>query len=326
MSTSTDAPYLRIAAEIRRRIASGELRPGDPVPSTRQITREFGVALATATKALAVLRQEGVVTAVPRVGTVVAGAVPAPAPVPDPVPRRVQAAVTLDGIVAAAIRIADAEGIAALSMRRVAADIGIPTMSLYRYVPSKEDLLLRMVDEVFTEDPLPEPAPHWRASLEDLAHLQWAICRRHPWLARLVSITRPMAAPNGMAHTEASLRALDGLGLDRATMVHVAVTVAGHVVGTAMHLEQEVEAEQDTGMSNEEWYEAQDLTLGTLLASGRFPILASLDDIPDFDLNLDIIFELGLRLILDGLAAMIDDARADAASSRTLRAHHDRLG
>jgi AcrR family transcriptional regulator len=314
MSTST-APYLRIAAEIRRRIAAGELRPGDTVPSTRQLTREFGVALATATKALAALRQEGVVTAVPRVGTVVAGPpVPAPSPVAPAPPvagrraREGEPAVTREGIVQAAIRIADAEGIGALSMRRVAADIGIPTMSLYRHVPSKEDLLLRMVDEVFTEDPLPEPASHWRTRLEDLSRLQWAICRRHPWIARQVSITRPMAVPNGMAYTEAALRALDGLGLDRATMVHAAVTLAGHVVGTAMHLEQEVEAEQDTGMSNEEWYEAQDLTLGTLLASGRYPMLASLDDIPDFDLNLDIVFELGLRLLLDGLAVMIADA------------------
>ncbi|MCW6010987.1 TetR/AcrR family transcriptional regulator C-terminal domain-containing protein [Micromonospora sp. CPCC 205371] len=309
MSTSTDAPYLRIANEIRRRIAAGELRPGDTVPSTRQLTREFGVALATATKALAVLRQEGAVTAVPRVGTVVAGAPPATAP------RRVRddgRPISRDSIVSAAIRIADAEGLDALSMRRVAADIGIPTMSLYRYVPSKEDLLLRMVDAVFAEDPLPEPAPHWRTCLEDLAHLQWAICHRHPWVARQVSITRPMAVPNGMAHTEASLRALDGLGLDKATMVHAAVTIAGHVVGTALHLEQEVEAEQDTGLSNEEWYEAQDLTLGRLLASGRFPMLASLDEIPDFDLNLDIVFELGLRLLLDGLAAMIADAGSGA--------------
>ncbi|WP_281903982.1 TetR/AcrR family transcriptional regulator C-terminal domain-containing protein [Phytohabitans aurantiacus] len=322
MSTSTDAPYARIASDIRRRIAAGELRPGDRVPSTRQLMREFGVALATATKALAMLRQEGVVTAVPRVGTVVAGSptgASAPAPV---VPRRArpgEPAVDRDGIVQAAIRIADAEGLAALSMRRVAADIGIPTMSLYRYVPSKEDLLLRMVDAVFAEDPLPEPAPHWRTSLEDLAHLQWAICHRHPWVARQVSITRPMAVPNGMAHTEASLRALDGLGLDKATMVHAAVTIAGHVVGTALHLEQEVEAEQDTGLSNEEWYEAQDLTLGRLLASGRFPMLASLDEIPDFDLNLDIVFELGLRLLLDGLAAMI-------GAERALQRDHDQLG
>src|SRR5213592_4734308 len=73
----TDPPSARIVADIRRRIAAGELRPGDRIPSARQITREWGVAIATATKVLAALRQEGLVRAVPGVGTVVAAPHPA---------------------------------------------------------------------------------------------------------------------------------------------------------------------------------------------------------------------------------------------------------
>ncbi|MFD0358781.1 winged helix-turn-helix domain-containing protein, partial [Streptomyces sp. NPDC127110] len=73
-----EAPYARIAAELRRRIESGELRPGDRVPSTRAITQRWGVAMATASKVLAALGQEGLVRAVPGVGTVVADP-PAPA-------------------------------------------------------------------------------------------------------------------------------------------------------------------------------------------------------------------------------------------------------
>ncbi|WP_037892225.1 GntR family transcriptional regulator, partial [Streptomyces sp. Tu 6176] len=69
-----EPPYLRIAAEIRRRIADGELAPGERVPSTRRIAEQWGVALATATKALTTLRLEGLVEARPRAGTVVAGA------------------------------------------------------------------------------------------------------------------------------------------------------------------------------------------------------------------------------------------------------------
>ncbi|MGW5154424.1 GntR family transcriptional regulator, partial [Nonomuraea wenchangensis] len=65
-------PYARIAGDIKRRIADGRLRPGDRVPSTRQLARDWDVALATAAKALALLAQEGVVIAEPRVGTVVA--------------------------------------------------------------------------------------------------------------------------------------------------------------------------------------------------------------------------------------------------------------
>ncbi|MEH6377160.1 winged helix-turn-helix domain-containing protein, partial [Streptomyces sp. KLMMK] len=68
MAGTSVPPYLRIAAELRRRIADGELAPGDRVPSTRQIAEDFGVALATATKVLTTLRQEGLVQARPRVG------------------------------------------------------------------------------------------------------------------------------------------------------------------------------------------------------------------------------------------------------------------
>ncbi|MGW1448201.1 GntR family transcriptional regulator, partial [Micromonospora sp. NPDC002411] len=70
-------PYLRIVAELRRRITEGELSPGDRVPSTRQIVREWGVAMATASRALTALRQESLVRAVPGVGMVVTGAEPA---------------------------------------------------------------------------------------------------------------------------------------------------------------------------------------------------------------------------------------------------------
>src|SRR6476661_475965 len=66
-----EPPYARIVREIRRRITAGELRTGDRVPSTREITRQWGVAMATATKVLTTLQQEGLVSAVPGVGTVV---------------------------------------------------------------------------------------------------------------------------------------------------------------------------------------------------------------------------------------------------------------
>ncbi|WP_241777660.1 GntR family transcriptional regulator, partial [Streptomyces sp. CT34] len=72
MDQSAPPPYRRIVQEIRGRIDAGELAPGDRVPSTRRITREWGVAMATATKVLTALRQEGVVRTVPGVGTVVA--------------------------------------------------------------------------------------------------------------------------------------------------------------------------------------------------------------------------------------------------------------
>src|SRR6478735_135606 len=115
VAAPTEPPSARIVAELRRRIASGELAAGDRVPSTRQLTRDFGVAMATATKALAVLRRDGLVRALPGIGTVVA-ANPAPNSVatPQPVPADEhigapdhELVLSRERIVLAAVRIAD---------------------------------------------------------------------------------------------------------------------------------------------------------------------------------------------------------------------------
>lgn len=310
-------PYARIVNELRRRIEAGELRAGDRVPSTRQVAREWGVAMATAAKALTTLGQTGLVRTVPRVGTVVAAPESQPGPQPR-APRRREARdaepeLTRERIVGAAVRIADTEGLGALSMRRVAAELGGATMSLYRHVSGKDDLLLLMADAVFAENRLPETPPSgWRAQLELVARLHWKVYRRHPWMARISSLTRPMLAPSGMAYTEWAMRALAEVGLDLATTLHFAVMMAGYSQGIAVNLESELEAEQNTGITSDEWMESQYSTLDAIMASGRFPMLARIMEQDDFDLELDRVFELGLNLMLDGLAVLVERARAGA--------------
>lgn len=202
----------------------------------------------------------------------------------------------------AAIAIADAEGLAAASVRRVAAEIGIPTMSLYRYVPSKEDLHVGIIDAIFGETPLPELPPGWRAQLELVARSNWEVLRRHRWAARLISYTRPMPSSRGMAYTERMMRPLVDAGLDAPTALHATVVLAGHATNTAMQLDLEAELVQDTGQTLDAWYEVHDARLIQMIEAGPFPTLASLTEGPD----LDAVFELGLTLILDGLATMID--------------------
>ena len=215
----TETPSAAIVNELRARIASGALPLGARVPSTRAIVQRYGVAMATATKVLAALQDEGFVRAVRGAGTVVtavAAAVEAPRPAPLSLPR----------IRAAAIAIADAEGLEALSMRRLAADLDVAAMALYRHVESKEALTVEMT-AALRSVPRPAPTAHWRASLEALADFEWRLYEAHPWMPAVVT----MAA---QAHTDAAVAALVGRGLDDFTCQHIALSLSSFVQGAAL--------------------------------------------------------------------------------------------
>jgi len=277
------------------------------------------VAMATATKALASLRDQGLVRAEPGRGTVVAqppatpnaptrtGAAPARV---APARRGTDHGPTRDRIVRAAIELADREGLGALSMRRIATELGLATMSIYRYLPGKDALLTQMSDSVYRDHPLPEPPPAgWRAGLELAGRTEWALFRRHPWLARAVSFTRPQPMPHGMRHTEWVLRAVDGLGLDPWTMFHIVLSLHGFVAGVAVNVETERDAEQDTGISYEQWLNQQDATFNEILRQHPLPVLTRVTADPSVEVDLDSLFEFGLARLLDGFATLITPAQ-----------------
>ncbi|MEV4016737.1 TetR/AcrR family transcriptional regulator C-terminal domain-containing protein [Nonomuraea angiospora] len=301
------APYAEIVADIKRRIADGRLRPGDRVPSTRQLARDRGVALATAAKALALLAQEGVVVAEPRVGTIVAE------------PRGGRAAarrsdisgneMTRERIVRAAVEIADADGLPELTMRALADRLGMATMSLYRHVSGKDDLVLLMIEAVIDEFPLPEEPPDgWRARLEASARLQWTGYRAHPWMAGVTSLTRPLPSASLLRHTEWVMAALAGTRLDATAKMHVHTLLYSYVQGIAANLELERQAQAATGLSADEFMAGQEEHLRWVAESGEYRafagVVAELGG--DFDLDLDRLFEFGLGPLLDGLAKVID--------------------
>ncbi|MFE4330036.1 TetR/AcrR family transcriptional regulator C-terminal domain-containing protein [Streptomyces sp. NPDC056831] len=302
----TEPPYLGIAGEIRRRIVSGELAPGDRVPSTRAIVQEWGVAMATATRALSVLRGEGLVRAVPGVGTVVverrAPGLAGPGSGP---------ALSRERIVRTAIELADAEGLPAVSMRRVATTLSTSTMALYRHVPGKAELVRLMSDEVFGERRL-GAAPHdWRSGLELAARWLRSVYGRHPWMAQAVaSFTRPTASPHAMRYTEWVLHALAGTGLPPYTKLHIHLTLFAHVQGLAMAGDMETQARQDTGLSAAEWMVRNEPQFDAISASGDYPFLNSLFEHDEFELDLDELFEFGLQRTLDGVAMMIGETSA----------------
>jgi DNA-binding transcriptional regulator YhcF (GntR family) len=306
------APYQRIADDIERRVKTRELLPGDRVPSTRQITRDWGVAIATATRALQELASRGVVRAVPGTGTVVADGAGRRATRADPE----RTGVDLARIVEVAIALADAEGLGAVSMRRLALELDVATMSLYRWVPSKEALLDGMLDELMGADDWPAVPPKgWRAQLEYVARRQWQTYQEHPWLAHVVSLTRPQLAPKAMFHTEWALRAVDGFGLDSTTHLYLVLTLFGHVKAAATGLDIERQAERDTGLDIEEWMRDHDPRFRPVIQSGRFPHLAKLDDNADVELDLTALFEFGLASLLDGFAQVLRTASSPQGAS-----------
>lgn len=311
--------YSQIVAELRQRIDTGELASGDRVPSTREITRQWGVAMATATKVLSELRREGMVRVVPGVGTVVAApSRPVRAARPAAAARpggpsdasSVQAALTLGRIVGAAVTVADTEGLAGVSMRRVAAELGVATMSLYRHVADKDDLLMRMMHSVMAEHPLPaDPPEGWREAIELAARQLWDQFRRHPWLAPALSVTRPQMIISALPYSEWMLATLHAHGLDLQSAFTAHLMLLNYARGIAVNLETEREAEAHSGLDSEEWMDTQEPALLAILGTGRFPALSHLAT-AGYDFDLDALFEFGLQRLLDGLTTLFNESSA----------------
>ncbi len=207
-------------------------------------------------------------------------------------------------IAAAAVRIADAEGVEAVSMRRVAAEVGSGTMSLYRYVSRKDDLLDLMVDAVMGEMDLPAaPSGDWRADLTLQARGGRAVGIRHPWLSEL-SAGRPPLGPNGLRAIEFALGAVEGLGLDIDGMSRVVGILTAFVRGFVQAELAEQEARRRTGLDLNQWRATRAAYIRMLIDSGRHPMLRRIvldarDPDPDSD------FETALGQVLDGLAATL---------------------
>ncbi|GAA1662946.1 TetR/AcrR family transcriptional regulator C-terminal domain-containing protein [Glycomyces endophyticus] len=321
MSSSTPAepPYRQIAAELRAGIAAGDLRPGDRVPSVRQIAQRWGVAIATANRVMAVLRDEGLVVTKVGSGTVVGDqavrrpsrtAAATPPSAADPVASRaarrglLPPALSLDGICRTAIGIADREGLQSVTMRRVAAELNVGPMSLYRHVATKEDLLLEMIAAIAGLGDLPaDVSGDWRADLELVARRQWDLYRRHLWAARAISFTRPLLVPGLAAYTEWTLRALDGLGLSPRTCVREAVTLHSLVNTAALAVAAETEAEQETGVSLALWHRTQRPRTADVISDHDFPHLAAAPE--DAFTDLEALFEYSLARHLDGFASLL---------------------
>ncbi|MGI5237356.1 TetR/AcrR family transcriptional regulator C-terminal domain-containing protein [Dactylosporangium sp. CA-139066] len=212
-------------------------------------------------------------------------------------------------IAAAALEIADADGIEAVSMRNVAARLGAGTMTLYNYVETKDELFALMDDALMAEAVVPDgelPAG-WREATAVIARRTWAVLTRHPWAISLRQ--GPALGPNAMYHFEQSLAALSGTGLSVAARFDVLATVDAYVFGSALR------AADARGGAETERADVEALIAYGMqqLATGRFPNAADLlggRDPRDADVagpptdpaGVAAQFERGLQAVLDGIA------------------------
>jgi hypothetical protein len=116
-----------------------------------------------------------------------------------------------------------------------------------------------------------------------------------------------------MVHTEWAASAVAAVdpGLDPSTTLHMAVNLFAYVRGSTLNVEMELESEQDTGLTDDQWLEAQGAHVARVLASGRYPQLARIVATPEVDLDVDTLFDFGLARLLDGYAALIASVRYD---------------
>jgi AcrR family transcriptional regulator len=204
-------------------------------------------------------------------------------------------------IAQAAINLADAEGLGAVSMQRVAAEFGFTTMSLYRYLPGKNELIAVMVDTAVGDPPDLGAIPGgWRPKLAEWARLTWQAFQRHPWF--LEAAMNTVMGPRQLGWLEVAVAALSGTGLVGDELVNAALVVNGHVRSMAPFAP--VPSRADTGFDSTAWGEA---LVGLLRQhSDRFPALtAAIADgafVPQVD---EDPLEFGLQRILDGIEVLV---------------------
>ncbi|MFC4016475.1 TetR/AcrR family transcriptional regulator [Micromonospora sp. GCM10011542] len=235
----------------------------------------------------------------------------------EPTSRSAGPGLTVDRIVRAAIDVADAEGIDALTMRRVGEALGVGTMSVYTYVSGKAELLDVMIDTLYGEmSRPPDVAGGWRGRLEQIARENLALYRRHPWMLR-AETTRPVLGPNLLAKYDYELTAVAGIGLTDVEMDAVLTLLLGHVKSAARAALDVVNLERETGMTDAQWWQLHAPWLEKFMSAGSFPTAARVGTAAGqahgAAYGPEHAFEFGLQRVLDGISVVVAERAAIGA-------------
>jgi AcrR family transcriptional regulator len=224
----------------------------------------------------------------------------------NPGTRGPKAAVSPDDVVQAAIEIADADGLAAVTMGAVAGRLGFTTMALYRYFPSKETLLDAVIDAGTGKPPVfAEPREHWRREASQWAHAKRASLCARPWLAELPFVAAPHG-PNWLLWLEAITNILSRTGLNAQDIGGALSVIDGYTRGasdTAVSLARA----KTRGISDAEWAAGVGADLGRAVGDPRFPCFAAVITAPSDGTprTLEQGFDWGLERVLDGIEAYL---------------------
>lgn len=199
----------------------------------------------------------------------------------------------------AAVRIADADGLDALTMRRVAAELGCGTMSLYNYVPRKEDLHELMVDAVIGGyDTSQPPSGDWRADLRAMAYQARGLMHQHPWMPRMMSPVYGFS-PNGLRFIEYTLSCLDGLDARYGAKLELIALVNGMVTTFVSNEQATAERTRSLPWSEKREQEVRGAYLLRQVGGGDYPRLAAALAEDSGPIDLDAAFERALRRVID---------------------------
>ncbi|WP_338699855.1 TetR/AcrR family transcriptional regulator [Streptomyces sp. Q6] len=221
-------------------------------------------------------------------------------------PAAPRAALTPARIAEVAVAVADAEGFAAVTMRRIATELGVAPMAAYRHVSGKDDLLALMVDRVSTELTVPDELTGWREVLRAFAVRTREVTLRHPWMIQLPAPLFVLT-PARMAVAERQLASLDGLGLDPDAMMAAFRAVASYVQGATQSEVALARFREERGWeSGDETRQGLAPQMNYLLGTGRYPFYrayahnATRKDDPAWE------FTFGLDCVLDGIARRLE--------------------
>jgi len=212
--------------------------------------------------------------------------------------------ITLDEIVQAGIELADAEGLAALSMRKVAGRLGVGAMSLYTYLPGRSELVELMINRAYGEQTLPEPTLPWRARLEFLARQTWRLYQAHPWLLDH-NLSRLPLGPHVLDSEEAAYAAIAAAGVEPRQIPLIANVITWQLFGMARALISDAEEARHTGVSTEAYYMSRNSFWVTHFDMERYPVMSAIWDAGGFDNPEADDFDQQLHRLLDAVESLV---------------------